>query len=148
MKIITKTLFTLILLLSFINCSNDDSNSENEENPIESNKTLIFQHNFDRKREFIFFNFNEVPEDRTINMQSDVKYMYDGELICDGKAHFIESGVGINFKTVNCHNHEKFLFKTGSLITAEYDGNFMRTNSIFEDERHTFVNKDYIPPTD
>ena len=32
MKIITKTLFTLILLLTLLNCSSDDSNSENEGN--------------------------------------------------------------------------------------------------------------------
>lgn len=37
MKIITKTLFTLILLFSLTNCSSDDSNSENNDNNTSEN---------------------------------------------------------------------------------------------------------------
>ncbi len=37
MKIITKTLFTLVLLFSLINCSSDDSNSENNDNNTSEN---------------------------------------------------------------------------------------------------------------
>lgn len=148
MRKITKTLLTLITLVTLINCSNDDGNSENTENQIDSNNTLTFQHIADKKREFVFFNIKETPDDNTTTMQSDLKYMYDGELICDGIVRFTESGLGINFKTLGCHTHEKFLFKTGIVVTSDYDGNFMRTRSIFEEERHVFVNKDYVAPTD
>jgi len=148
MKTITKTLFTLILSLFLFNCSSDDNNLENEENQIESNNALTFQHNFDKKREFIFFNLKESTDDDFFVMKGDLKYLYDNELICDGKVYFSEEGITINFKTVNCHTHDKFLFNVGSHMTAEYNNNFMRTNSIFEDQRHTFVNKDYVPPVD
>ena len=149
MKIITKTLFTLILLLTLLNCSSDDGSDSNLENEIQSNENrLVFQHISDKKREFLFFNIEKTPDSDISTMVSDMKYMYDGELICDGIARFTESDIAIIFKTINCHTHEKYLFNTTVVVTAEFSENFMRTNSALEDQRHTFVNKDYIPSTD
>lgn len=146
MRKITKLLLALLALLTLINCTSDDDNSENEENLNNTSQKITYQSQVDKKQELVFEDFETINGDPFFTKKAKVKYYYDGRLLTKGKSNIGKDGMNFTFE-LNCHLDDNYLFR-GCFITADYSKNFITIRSIFREERHFFVNKDYVPPTD